>query len=73
MSPAARQRHGIEEVIRAWFAAMTPEDREREGSKLAGFLAARLAFWVNREAVATLLYELGDQVVITTRPGGDPT
>ncbi len=69
MNSAARQREEIEGVIRAWMAAMSPADRECEGSKLAGFLAARLAFWLaDGRAVATLYYELGDQVVISSTP-----
>lgn len=69
MSLAERQREEIEGLIRAWLAQMSPEDRAREGSKLVGFMAARLAFWIpDRRAVIDLFYELGDQVVISHPP-----
>ena len=73
MSQASRQRTEIEGVIRAWFADMTPEDRAAEGSKMVGFLAAKLAFFCDRRSVAELLWTLGDQVVMGAAPSGDPT
>ena len=73
MSQAARQRAEIEGVLREWFAAMTPEDRALEGSKMVGFLASKLAFFCDRRSVAELLWSLGDQVVMSARPDEDPT
>ena len=68
MTNAVRAREELEGLIRGWLQAITPEEREAEGLKLAGFLAARLAFWVDRQHVALCVYSLADQVVALTPP-----
>jgi hypothetical protein len=60
----------IEADIRGWLDGLGPEARQREGFRLMGFLAARMVIAAgDAERVATLLYELGDQVA-ATRPVG---
>lgn len=73
MTNAATRRPEIEGLIREWFQLMTPEERASEGSKLLGFVSARLAFHCERRSVAEILWTLGDQVVIGSRPDRDPT
>lgn len=73
MSHAARQRAEIEEVVRAWFASMTPEDRAEHGSKFLGAVAAKLAFFCPRREVSGLLYALADQAATGLIPDRDPT
>lgn len=68
MTDAVRAREELEGLIRGWLQAITPDEREREGLKLMGFLAARLMFWAPREHVALCLYQLADGVVALTPP-----